>query len=210
MRVAQAEGVSPKPFDGFDGAAFMPGTSEADARQSLANLAAFNTMTAKSHSGLYRDLAVRKRRTEVDAAASRTAVTDPHALEVPPFAPRTAAAGAASTRAATRVRALVAPTSAQHTAAASDAPSMAAARAPPRVGSHSASPMAAAVDAPSASARRAPSRAINSVLRTATATARAVARKMGLRTAVRVARRRSQQSSPRCRRMLAPRQAPTR
>lgn len=82
--MAQAEGVSPKPFDGFDGAAFMPGTSEADARQSLANLAAFNTMTAKSHSGLYRDLAVRKRRTEVDAQVGVVVeVAARHGIAVP-------------------------------------------------------------------------------------------------------------------------------
>ena len=36
------------------------------ARASIAALAEFNRYTAKTHSGIYRDLAVRKRKTEVD------------------------------------------------------------------------------------------------------------------------------------------------
>ncbi len=67
MAVAQARGVTPRGFNGFDPDAFMPGATEQDARRSIADLAAFNATTAKTHSGIYRDLAVRKRRTEVDA-----------------------------------------------------------------------------------------------------------------------------------------------
>lgn len=67
MAVAKARGVTPRGFNGFDPAAFMPGASEALARDSIAQLAEFNRHTAKTHSGIYRDLAVRKRRTEVDA-----------------------------------------------------------------------------------------------------------------------------------------------
>lgn len=67
MQTARAEGVTPRPFNGFDPTAFAPGAGEAAARQSLADLAAFNATTAKTHSGIYRDLAVRKRKTEVDA-----------------------------------------------------------------------------------------------------------------------------------------------
>ena len=37
-----------------------------DALRSLADLAEFNSKTAKTHTGIYRDLAVRKRKTEVD------------------------------------------------------------------------------------------------------------------------------------------------
>ena len=66
MRVAQAEGVAPRAFNGFEPAAFMPGAPEAEARTCLARLAEFNSKTAKTHSGIHRDLAVRKRRTEVD------------------------------------------------------------------------------------------------------------------------------------------------
>lgn len=66
MRTAAAEGVDAKPFNGFEPRAFMPGASDAAALQSLADLADFNSKTAKTHTGIYRDLAVRKRKTEVD------------------------------------------------------------------------------------------------------------------------------------------------
>ena len=55
--LAQAP-VTPMPFDGFD-PVDLPG--------SLARLTTFNRASAKSHSGVYRDLAVRHRPTEVDA-----------------------------------------------------------------------------------------------------------------------------------------------
>ena len=67
MAVALARGVSPLGFNGFDPAAFMPGADEAAARRSVAAMAEFNRHTAKTHSGIWRDLAVRKRKTEVDA-----------------------------------------------------------------------------------------------------------------------------------------------
>jgi len=67
MRVATARGVRPEAFDGFDPAAFMPGAPDADAHASLDRLVGFNRNSAKSHSGVWRDLAVRKRKTEVDA-----------------------------------------------------------------------------------------------------------------------------------------------
>ena len=67
MRVAAARGVTPEAFDGFDPAAFRPGGSDADARASLDALVAFNRGSAKTHSGVWRDLAVRRRKTEVDA-----------------------------------------------------------------------------------------------------------------------------------------------
>lgn len=66
MRTAAAEGVTPKPFNGFDPTAFAPDADDAAALRSLADLAAFNAKTAKTHTGIYRDLAVRKRKTEVD------------------------------------------------------------------------------------------------------------------------------------------------
>jgi 2-dehydropantoate 2-reductase len=67
MAIAKARGVKPLGFNGFDPSAFMPGASEADARRSVADMAEFNRHTAKTHSGIWRDLAVRKRKTEVDA-----------------------------------------------------------------------------------------------------------------------------------------------
>ena len=67
LAVAAARGVRHEAFDGFDPAPFMPGASEAGARASLDALVRFNRASAKTHSGVWRDLAVRKRRTEVDA-----------------------------------------------------------------------------------------------------------------------------------------------
>jgi 2-dehydropantoate 2-reductase len=66
LRVAQAQGVKPRGFNGFDPAAFQPGATQAAARDSVAAMVAFNRPNAKTHSGIWRDLAVRKRRTEVD------------------------------------------------------------------------------------------------------------------------------------------------
>lgn len=67
MAVAAARGVRPEAFDGFDPAAFAPDASNPHAHASLDELIRFNRASAKSHSGVWRDLAVRKRRTEVDA-----------------------------------------------------------------------------------------------------------------------------------------------
>ncbi|WP_457091371.1 ketopantoate reductase family protein [Microvirga sp. P5_D2] len=67
MTVAMAQGVSPLGFNGFDPKAFRPSADEAEARRSVADMAEFNRHTAKTHSGIWRDLAVRKRKTEVDA-----------------------------------------------------------------------------------------------------------------------------------------------
>ena len=84
MRTAVAEGVDPKPFNGFEPAAFLPGASEADAVQSLADLADFNSKTAKTHTGIYRDLAVRKRKTEVDPQVGAVAeIAAGHGIATP-------------------------------------------------------------------------------------------------------------------------------
>jgi 2-dehydropantoate 2-reductase len=66
MAVAAARRIVSIGFNGFDPACFAPGASEAGARASIAALAEFNRYTAKTHTGIYRDLAVRKRKTEVD------------------------------------------------------------------------------------------------------------------------------------------------
>src|SRR6185312_8296148 len=55
--LAQAT-ATPEPFDGFD---------PADLDGSIDRLVVFNRGSAKTHSGIYRDLAVRHRKTEVDA-----------------------------------------------------------------------------------------------------------------------------------------------
>ncbi len=66
MRIALARGVTPMGFNGFDPLAFLPDTPRAVSIQSLKDMEAFNRKSAKSHSGIWRDLAVRKRKTEAD------------------------------------------------------------------------------------------------------------------------------------------------
>jgi 2-dehydropantoate 2-reductase len=59
--------VTPEAFDGFDPSAYLPDAPAGAAEHSLDALVAHNRRSAKSHSGVWRDLAVRKRPTEVDA-----------------------------------------------------------------------------------------------------------------------------------------------
>jgi 2-dehydropantoate 2-reductase len=66
LRVAAAQNIEPLGFNGFDPAAFMADATESDARRSVDAMVAFNRPNAKTHSGIWRDLAVRKRPTEVD------------------------------------------------------------------------------------------------------------------------------------------------
>jgi len=67
MQVARAKGVTPRGFNGFEPAAFQPGAPRAALDASMDAMVAWNRKTAKTHSGIWRDLAVRKRKTEVDA-----------------------------------------------------------------------------------------------------------------------------------------------
>jgi 2-dehydropantoate 2-reductase len=67
MRIAAARGVRPEGFNGFNPHAFTPNASLEDASRSLEQMVAFNRKSAKTHSGIWRDLAVRKRQTEVEA-----------------------------------------------------------------------------------------------------------------------------------------------
>ena len=64
--VAASIGVAQRGFNGFDPQAFAPGAGEEQARRAVAAMVAFNRPNAKTHSGVWRDLAVRRRRTEVD------------------------------------------------------------------------------------------------------------------------------------------------
>jgi 2-dehydropantoate 2-reductase len=64
---AKARGVTPEAFDGFDPGAYLPDAAPEAAARSLDDLVAHNRRSIKTHSGIWRDLAVRKRRTEVDA-----------------------------------------------------------------------------------------------------------------------------------------------
>jgi len=65
--VAHEEGVHLEAFDGFVPDAFVDGADIAAAHASLDALVAHNRRSTKTHSGIWRDLSVRRRRTEVDA-----------------------------------------------------------------------------------------------------------------------------------------------
>jgi 2-dehydropantoate 2-reductase len=67
VSVATARGIALEGFDSFDPGAFRPGSEPGLAETSLDDLVRFNRASAKTHSGIWRDLAVRKRTTEVDA-----------------------------------------------------------------------------------------------------------------------------------------------
>lgn len=66
MSLAAIHNVEPLGFNGFDPQAFLS-RDEAAMDTSLARMVAHNSKTAKTHSGIWRDLAIRKRKTEVDA-----------------------------------------------------------------------------------------------------------------------------------------------
>ena len=66
MKIATAKGISAVGFNGFDPHAFAPGADAALAVKSILDLAVFNSTSAKTHSGVWRDMAVRKRKTEID------------------------------------------------------------------------------------------------------------------------------------------------
>ncbi|CUH40926.1 2-dehydropantoate 2-reductase [Jannaschia seosinensis] len=66
MRLAAAQNIRPLGFNGFDPDAFLA-ADRAGMAASLDAMVEHNRHTAKTHSGIWRDLAVRKRRTEVDA-----------------------------------------------------------------------------------------------------------------------------------------------
>ncbi len=64
LELATATGVEARGFNGFEPKAFVA-DDRASINQSLDTLVAFNRVSAKTHSGIWRDLAVRKRETEV-------------------------------------------------------------------------------------------------------------------------------------------------
>ena len=66
MAVALARGVTPIGFPEFDIDAFRPGMPANRMQAAIAALGDYTSKTAKTHTGIYRDLAVRKRKTEVD------------------------------------------------------------------------------------------------------------------------------------------------
>jgi 2-dehydropantoate 2-reductase len=65
--VAAINNITPEAFDGFDPSAFGPLAQQQQTDRSFDDMVAHNRRSLKSHSGIWRDLAVRKRKTEVDA-----------------------------------------------------------------------------------------------------------------------------------------------
>ncbi|MBW7881390.1 MAG: ketopantoate reductase family protein [Caldilineaceae bacterium] len=69
LAVAAAQGIEPMGFDGFEPQVLgqaTPGALDAKTNASLDRLVELRRRDQKTHSGVWRDLAVRKRRTEVD------------------------------------------------------------------------------------------------------------------------------------------------
>ena len=91
MRVAHAGGIAPQGFNGFDPAGFVPSADAAATERSMSAMVAHNLGSAKSHSRVWRDLAVRKRPTEVEpmvGAVVREAAR--HSIDTPLLARLTA------------------------------------------------------------------------------------------------------------------------
>lgn len=65
--VAASQKVRTEGFNGFDPAAFRPDVPQSAIDTSFADMVAHNRRSAKSHSGIWRDLAIRKRKTEAEA-----------------------------------------------------------------------------------------------------------------------------------------------
>lgn len=84
LAVARAENVTPLGFNGFDPIAFGPDGHATARDASYDAMVAHNRGSAKSHSGVWRDLAVRKRKTEADAQFGPIlARAESHGLQVP-------------------------------------------------------------------------------------------------------------------------------
>lgn len=74
VMVGRAEGANLRGFNGFDPQAFAPGATQQAAQASVDAMVVFNRGSAKTHSGVWRDLAIRKRRTEVDSQIAPIAI----------------------------------------------------------------------------------------------------------------------------------------
>jgi len=85
MAVAAAEGVTPLGFNGYDPAAFGAKGSGAAIDASFDAMVAFNRRSAKTRTGVWRDIAIHHRKTESDAQfapilmmARRSGIAVPH------------------------------------------------------------------------------------------------------------------------------------
>lgn len=89
VSIATAAKITLEPFDGFDPRAFLPDSGPA-AAASLDALVVHNRKSAKSHSGIWRDLAIRKRKTEVEAQLGPISLTAKKLGMTAPLTRRTA------------------------------------------------------------------------------------------------------------------------
>ena len=80
--LAEALGIEAYGFNGFEPAAFLADDRDRIS-QSLDTLVEFNKLSAKTHSGIWRDLAVRKRKTEVVMYEPLLAQADAVGLNLP-------------------------------------------------------------------------------------------------------------------------------
>lgn len=67
VAIARALGIRPIGFNGYHPEAFDATATQAAADASFAEMVAHNAKSAKTHSGIWRDLAIRNRPTEVEA-----------------------------------------------------------------------------------------------------------------------------------------------
>ncbi|MFJ3383170.1 MULTISPECIES: ketopantoate reductase family protein [unclassified Curtobacterium] len=65
LAVTEAQGIAPEPFDAFEPAAFAPGADPTTTSTALDGLVAWLATQSKTRSGIWRDIAVRHRKTEV-------------------------------------------------------------------------------------------------------------------------------------------------
>jgi len=65
LAVTEAQGITAEPFDAFEPSAFAPGADAAATGAALDGLVAWLATQSKTRSGIWRDIAVRHRRTEV-------------------------------------------------------------------------------------------------------------------------------------------------
>jgi 2-dehydropantoate 2-reductase len=84
MLVAAAEGVTPMGFNGYDPVAFGPFGSPEAIDASFDAMVAFNRRSAKTHTGVWRDIAIHHRQTECEAQfAPILAIARRHGVPVP-------------------------------------------------------------------------------------------------------------------------------
>jgi 2-dehydropantoate 2-reductase len=66
VAVATAEGVRAMGFNGYDPEAFGPGGDDDAVEASFDAMVGFNRLSAKTHTGVWRDIVVHRRKTEID------------------------------------------------------------------------------------------------------------------------------------------------